>query len=151
MLQQAPLMSLCHLLALPIDRLMKQSPTSKQEQSTSNNRATVYHRWQPCLGYLFASIRKTMGLHRDGTIFGLKPFEPELRRRLWWHICILDSRSSEYHGYEPIVNGASFDTQLPLQINDSDLLPVMTDPPVYRADSTDMTLCLIRCEALRIG
>lgn len=75
-----------------------------------------------------------MGLHRDGTIFGLKP---ELRRRLWWQICILDHRSSEYHGYEP------------LNINDSDLLLDMVEAPAERDEVSDMTLSLIRWEAMR--
>ncbi|KAM5361798.1 hypothetical protein ACJA88_014325 [Fusarium oxysporum] len=53
-------------------------------------------------------IAQAMGLHRDGTTFGLKPFDIELRRRLWWHICLLDMRSSEFHGYEPIVMRAGW-------------------------------------------
>ena len=53
-------------------------------------------------------IARTMGLHRDGTAFGLKPFETELRRRLWWQICIIDSRSSEYYCNEPIAKGFFF-------------------------------------------
>ena len=97
-------------------------------------------------------IAQAMGLHRDGTVFGLKPFETELRRRLWWHICVLDSRSSEYHGYMPIVSESAFDTRPPLHINDADLLPGMTQPPVERWDeATDMTFSLIRCEAIKTG
>jgi Fungal specific transcription factor domain len=34
-------------------------------------------------------------LHRDGQQLGLSPFECEIRRRLWWHICILDMLVSE--------------------------------------------------------
>lgn len=96
-------------------------------------------------------LAQTMGLHRDGSIFGLKPFETELRRRLWWHICILDSRSSEYHGCEPIVHESAFDTRVPLHINDSDLFPGMVQPPTERDEATDMTLCMIRCESLKTG
>ncbi|KAF5247211.1 hypothetical protein FANTH_6468 [Fusarium anthophilum] len=96
-------------------------------------------------------IAQAMGLHRDGTTFGLKPFDIELRRRLWWHICLLDMRSSEFHGYEPIVRGDMFDTKLPLNINDSDLTPNMTDVPVGREGYTQMTFCLIRCEVMKAG
>ncbi|KAM0415607.1 hypothetical protein ACHAPD_006808 [Fusarium lateritium] len=56
---------------------------------------------------LIFHIAQAMGLHRDGTTFGLKPLDIELRRRLWWHICLLDMRSSEFHGYEPIVHEAT--------------------------------------------
>jgi Fungal specific transcription factor domain len=99
-------------------------------------------------------IAQAMGLHRDGSLFDLRPFETEMRRRLWWQICILDSRSSEYHGYEPIVHGgeSAFDTRPPLHINDDDLHPDMTEAPAERRDeATDMTLTLIRCDAMRTG
>ncbi|KAM5435837.1 hypothetical protein MferCBS31731_006094 [Microsporum ferrugineum] len=100
---------------------------------------------------LVLRIAQAMGLHRDGTIFGLKPLEIEVRRRLWYHICLLDIRSSEYHGYEPIVHEATFDTRLPLNVNDSDLNHQMTNPPPEREGQTEMTFCLIRCEVMRVG
>lgn len=95
-------------------------------------------------------IAQAMGLHRDGASFGLRPLGIEIRRRLWWHICLLDIRSSEYHGCEPIVHESMFDTRMPLNINDSDLTPDMTVPPTEREESTEMTFCLIRCEVMRI-
>ncbi|KAF5639288.1 bikaverin cluster-transcription factor [Fusarium sp. NRRL 52700] len=98
---------------------------------------------------LIFHIAQAMGLHRDGITFGLKPFNIELRRRLWWHICLLDMRSSEFHGYEPIVRDDMFDTKLPLNINDSDLAPHMTDSPVELEGYTRMTFCLIRCEVMK--
>ncbi|KAI1030165.1 hypothetical protein LB504_010453 [Fusarium proliferatum] len=96
-------------------------------------------------------ISQAMGLHRDGTTFGLKPFDTELRRRLWWHICLLDMRSSEFHGYEPIARGDMFDTKLPLNINDSDITPHMTESPKEHEGHTQMTFCLIRCEVMKAG
>ncbi|KAI1126488.1 transcription factor [Nemania abortiva] len=97
-------------------------------------------------------IARTIGLHRDGTKFGLKPFEIELRRRLWWQICIIDSRSSEYHCNEPIARAFTSDTKPPLHIDDSDLLPDMAEPPAERWDrATDMTLSRVRCEAIQTG
>ncbi|CEJ92567.1 hypothetical protein VHEMI08212 [[Torrubiella] hemipterigena] len=98
---------------------------------------------------LVLRIAQAMGLHRDGSMFGLKPLEIEVRRRLWYHICLLDMKSSEYHGFEPIVHEAKFDTKLPLNINDSDLNPQMIEPPPERDGPTEMTFCLIRCEAMR--
>lgn len=99
---------------------------------------------------LIFHIAQVMGLHRDGAPFGLRPLETEIRRRLWWHICLLDIRSSEYHGCEPIVHQSMFDTRMPLNINDSDLTPDMTVPPTEREETTEMTFCLIRCEAMCI-
>ncbi|KAM5367385.1 hypothetical protein ACJZ2D_010030 [Fusarium nematophilum] len=100
---------------------------------------------------LIFHIAQAMGLHRDGSTFGLKPFDTELRRRLWWHICLLDMRSSEFHGYEPIVHEGMFDTKLPLNINDSDINPQMSESPPDQEGATEMTFCLIRCEAMRAG
>ncbi|KAB8071469.1 fungal-specific transcription factor domain-containing protein [Aspergillus leporis] len=96
-------------------------------------------------------IAQAMGLHRDGATFGLRPLETELRRRLWWHICLLDNRSSEYHGCQPIVQDEStFDTRMPLNVNDNDLTADMRDPPPERDGATEMTFCLIRCQAMRV-
>ncbi|OJZ92940.1 hypothetical protein ASPFODRAFT_56471 [Aspergillus luchuensis CBS 106.47] len=98
---------------------------------------------------LIFHIAQAMGLHRDGIVFGLKPMETELRRRLWWHICLLDARSSEYHGCEPIVRGSAFDTKLPLNVEDADLTADMSELPVERAGVTGMYFCLIRCEVMQ--
>ena len=98
---------------------------------------------------LIFHLAQAMGLHRDGTAFGLKPFETEIRRRIWWHICLLDARSSEDHGCEPIVHDAVFDTRMPLNVNDSDLLPNMTEFPEEKKEATEMTFCLVRCQVTR--
>ncbi|RMJ29048.1 Transcription factor [Aspergillus sp. HF37] len=94
-------------------------------------------------------LAQTIGLHRDGTAFGLKPFETEIRRRIWWHICLLDARSSEDHGCEPIVHDAVFDTKLPMNVNDVDLFPEMAEFPEEKEGATEMTFCLIRCQVTR--
>lgn len=97
---------------------------------------------------LVFSLAQTMGLQRDGTAFGLKPFETEMRRRLWWHICILDSRSADHHGFGSMLYQSQYDTRIPLNINDEDLFPDMTEPPPEREEATDMCFCLVRCEAM---
>lgn len=43
-------------------------------------------------------IAQRMGLHRDGEVLGLKPFDTELRRRLFWQIVPLDGRASQVAG-----------------------------------------------------
>ncbi|GKZ25201.1 hypothetical protein AbraIFM66951_000541 [Aspergillus brasiliensis] len=98
---------------------------------------------------LIFHIAQAMGLHRDGIVFGLKPIETELRRRLWWHICLLDARSSEYHGCEPIVRDSAFDTRMPLNVEDADLTADMSELPVERIGTTGMYFCLIRCEVMQ--
>ncbi|KAH8649807.1 hypothetical protein BX600DRAFT_403681 [Xylariales sp. PMI_506] len=72
---------------------------------------------------------QSIGLHRDPSKFTVTPFEAEMRRRLWWHLVSLDSRTAEDHGL--FLDGIDFstDTALPLTIDDSDLDPAMTEPP----------------------
>lgn len=95
---------------------------------------------------LVVRIAQTIGVHRDGVHFGLKPFDVEMRRRLWWQVCILDTRASEDHGCDPTITEQSFDTKMPLNINDVDITPDMNDFPVERQGCTDMSFCLIRFE-----
>ncbi|KAJ5763761.1 hypothetical protein N7533_002442 [Penicillium manginii] len=91
-------------------------------------------------------LAQGLGLHRDGTNFALQPFETEMRRRLWWHICLLDVRASEDHGTDSQINESMYDTRLPLNVNDDDISPEMTETPTEREGFTDVTFCLIRCE-----
>jgi len=91
-------------------------------------------------------IAQSLGLHRDGTKFGLSPFDTEMRRRLWWQVCILDTRASEDHGSDPSIGDFSYDTEFPMSINDEDLDPLQTECPVRRPGVSEMTFCLIRYE-----
>lgn len=94
-------------------------------------------------------IAQSLGLHRDGSIFGMNPFETEMRRRLWYEICILDVRTAEDHGCNPSITKISYDTKTPLNINDDDLSEdPNAPPPVPRSGFTEMTFCLLRFEVL---
>ena len=93
---------------------------------------------------LLVRLAQAQGCHRDGQQFGLKPFETEMRRRLWWQICTLDIRASEDHGTDPTIVEHNFDTKLPLNINDEDISPDMTQTPVEHEGATEMTFDLIR-------
>ncbi|PBP20792.1 hypothetical protein BUE80_DR008119 [Diplocarpon rosae] len=91
-------------------------------------------------------IAQSLGLHRDGSRFGLTPFDTEMRRRLWWQVCILDVRAAEDHGSDPSILDNRCDTNYPLSINDEDLDPEATEEPAEREGVSDMTFCLIRFE-----
>lgn len=95
---------------------------------------------------LVVRVAQTLGLHRDGSNFNLKPFDTEMRRRVWWNVCLLDVRASEDHGCDPTITEHMFDTRIPLNIYDADLDPLMTEPPKERLGGTDMIFCLIRAE-----
>ncbi|RMZ89503.1 hypothetical protein DV736_g3263, partial [Chaetothyriales sp. CBS 134916] len=91
-------------------------------------------------------IAQGMGIHRDGTMLGLQPFETEMRRRLWWQICILDFRSAELSGSGPFRDISISDARVPTNTNDSDIWPGMSEPPVNQTLPTEMLTCLMRCE-----
>ncbi|KAI1467936.1 fungal-specific transcription factor domain-containing protein [Daldinia caldariorum] len=95
----------------------------------------------------------SLGLHRDGSHFPhLTPFEVEMRRRLWWHVCLLDVRASEDQGMDLTIAAGSFDTRQPLNINNDDIDPETKEIPKEREGITDMTFSLVtssQCEITR--
>lgn len=92
-------------------------------------------------------IGQRMGLHRESTSRGLSVFEAEIRRRLWWQIIILDTRSARLSGAAVDVDTyPHWDTKRPLNVNDSDLNPDMKELPVEHTGITEMLFCSIRYE-----
>jgi hypothetical protein len=90
-------------------------------------------------------LGETMGIHREAAISTLLPFEAEIRRRLWWQILIIEGRSAQLSGINTDAAFAhSWDTKRPLNINDSDLSPLMREPPAEHAGVTEMLFCTLR-------
>jgi len=100
------------------------------------------------LGLAFR-IAQSMAIDRDGELFKLKPFDTELRRRLWYQLLFLDLRGAEARGCLSTV--LQYDTRPPTNANDSDIFPDMTEYPKPRTGLTDMTVSLMRIEAARLG
>ena len=95
-------------------------------------------------------IAQALGIHRDGSFFSLSPFETEMRRRLWWQICLLDMQVSEVHGLPPTIAPNSFDTKFPLNVNDSDISEEDTEVQSPRTGFSEMVYSLIRFEILKV-
>jgi hypothetical protein len=93
-------------------------------------------------------IAHGMGIDRDGELFKLGPLETELRRRVWHQISLLDLRASEARGTFP--THLSYDTKLPLNINNSDLGPDTNSYPEPRVGLTEMSVSLVRLEFCEI-
>ena len=92
-------------------------------------------------------LAQGLGLHRDGSTLGLSPFDTEMRRRLWWQIIILDSRSAELSGSTRTFELRGWSTKVPANVNDSDLYPQMTQEPVSAVGkATEMISCCLRYE-----
>lgn len=95
-------------------------------------------------------IAQGLGLHRDGTHFGLPPFEVEMRRRVWWTLCSLDMRGAEEAGTDLTIVNRTFDTEFPRNIDDEDISPESREMPVGREGLTDMAVALVRHETIAL-
>jgi Fungal specific transcription factor domain len=93
-----------------------------------------------------------MKLHRDGShLANISPFEIEMRHRLWWQICFIDSRSEDVQVSEYKLSEGMFDTEIPANTDDENLDPGMSKPPVVAERWTDITVFLIRCEVWKLS
>ncbi|KAL8382200.1 hypothetical protein RB595_006131 [Gaeumannomyces hyphopodioides] len=93
---------------------------------------------------LAVRISHALGLHRDPTNFpGFSPFECEMRRRLFWYLLSMDFRAAEDQGTDLVIIDRSFDTQIPLNINDADFGPDSAELPPPRQGETEMTFLLM--------
>ncbi|KAK3308497.1 fungal-specific transcription factor domain-containing protein [Chaetomium strumarium] len=88
-------------------------------------------------------IAQKMGLHRDGEILGLPPFESEMRRRLWWQIILVDSKYAVFSGLSHSLLPRNCDTKPPKNVNDADIFPSATEPFQDREGPTEMIFCLM--------
>ncbi|EXJ54929.1 uncharacterized protein A1O5_12840 [Cladophialophora psammophila CBS 110553] len=88
-------------------------------------------------------IAQGLGVHRDGTVLGLPPFETEMRRRLWWQINLLDFRAAELSGFGGMSEVNWWNTKVPSNVNDVDIWPGMKEPPVEHTRPTEMVVCLL--------
>ncbi|KAH7025118.1 fungal-specific transcription factor domain-containing protein [Microdochium trichocladiopsis] len=104
----------------------------------------------PLIGML-VRLAVRLQLHRDSSQSpGFSSFDVEMRRRLWWQICLLDShlgagapRSSNF-----LISQDMFDTARPLNIDDAALGPnsMVTDTETTGGGRTDMTPTLARLD-----
>ncbi|KAF5232130.1 hypothetical protein FANTH_13127 [Fusarium anthophilum] len=93
----------------------------------------------------------SLGLHMDGLqLKGISPFEIEMRRRVWWHICFLDSRTGDNQVHDAQIPETLFSTKPPSNVNDKDMNHLMTEPVIPREGPTDMSICLVRCRVWQV-
>ncbi|XEV00236.1 hypothetical protein FSHL1_005523 [Fusarium sambucinum] len=95
---------------------------------------------------LVLRLSKGAGLHREDNSDQRNQLQREIRRRLWWQICFVDSASRRPDASDLSITPASFSTGLPTNTNDIDLDSSTSQLPNPNQDSTGVTLCLIRCE-----
>lgn len=68
-------------------------------------------------------VAQSMGLHRDGALFGLDTVTCELRRRVWWHIVWLDVQASILNGSQTCYGGSETqsDVRMVAETRDEDI------------------------------
>ncbi|KAK3070106.1 hypothetical protein LTR53_011026 [Teratosphaeriaceae sp. CCFEE 6253] len=91
-------------------------------------------------------LAQRIGLHREGEDLGLKPFDVQMRRRLFWQLLPLDGIAAQLSGTGIALPYDSWDTKQPLNLNDEDLHPDMTATPAERVGASEMLFCLLRTE-----
>ncbi|KAK3696327.1 hypothetical protein LTR37_018063, partial [Vermiconidia calcicola] len=89
-------------------------------------------------------VAQRMGLHRDGEKLELPPFDVQMRRRLFYQLLPLDGIASQMPGTGIAVIQDNWDTQQPLNINDNQIWPGMTETPKEQKGATEMIFCLTR-------
>ena len=86
-------------------------------------------------------IAQAMGMHKDSASFSMSEIDIEVRRRVWWTLCLLDNRISDDCGLETNVP-ITMDTKLPCHVNDSDIGTGDIEALVPRTEFTEMTVRL---------
>ncbi|KNG86164.1 hypothetical protein ANOM_006580 [Aspergillus nomiae NRRL 13137] len=97
-------------------------------------------------------IAESLGVHVNGTRLGLDPFETEIRRRLWWHLTALDATAPESHGFNSTTVDRNHTCLLPTNIDDVDISPQMTEPPIEKDHWTELSFSIMNldlCRSLR--
>ncbi|KAJ4411327.1 hypothetical protein N0V82_009016 [Gnomoniopsis sp. IMI 355080] len=89
-------------------------------------------------------IAQRMGLHHDGEALGLPPFEVQMRRRLFWQLIPLDGFAGQHSGTGISMLPSSWDVKMPLNVNDDQIYPGMTQWPEEQKGATDMIYVLCR-------
>jgi hypothetical protein len=93
-----------------------------------------------------------MGLHRDpGKFPKMSPLHCELRRRIWFTLLELDIQSLLDSGTPPTLSFDDFDTELPLNIDDSEISETTTLNPTSKplTTFTQSTIQILLAKSLR--
>jgi hypothetical protein len=89
-------------------------------------------------------IAQRMGLHRDGETHGLPPFEVQMRRRIFYRLLPLDANAGQLSGTGLSIVSVAWDTKEPLNIDDDQIWPGMTEAPKEEKGASEMIFCLSR-------
>ncbi|KAF7590310.1 hypothetical protein BBP40_003003 [Aspergillus hancockii] len=92
-------------------------------------------------------IGQALSLHLPEPPFPVRPFERELRRRLWLAIGFLDIQCSLDRASEPMMKASWLQSHQPSNVNDSDISFGMEGPVQESPGFTDMTFAMMTMKA----
>lgn len=95
-------------------------------------------------------LAQAYNIIQDGDGSHHRFYDAELRRRLWWQVVVLDIRASEDRGTEAMIDPDSYNTHLPLNINDEDFGPETVTAPPERKGPSDTTFSLCTAQSSSI-
>lgn len=84
-------------------------------------------------------------MHRDDTTKGLSPRQRHARGLLWYHICVLDVKTSDSQGPQTTLRPGDFDIPMPRNIDDA-TMDVCDSPPQPENGWTDTSFSLLHFE-----
>ncbi|KAI9726752.1 MAG: hypothetical protein M1828_000608 [Chrysothrix sp. TS-e1954] len=111
-------------------------------------------RWDGNLVWVLTGIAnrlgRKMGLHRNGIMLKLSPFETEMRKRLWTQLIQQDGIVTEVSGPGKTVFEQFGDAGSPLNLDDDELWPDMPELPPDREGASGVMLMLLRLDLGRV-
>jgi hypothetical protein len=146
---------------LGIEQALEQADFLNHPDMTLLQALTIYlsvlqHTGETKIAWVLAGVlvrvAAAMKLHIDGSKHAhITLFEAEMRRRLWWQICFVDSRSEVSQTSAFKLSQDMFDTEIPTNTNDADIDPNMSRLPLPLHGWTDITAFLVRCEIWKLS
>ncbi|CAH0004460.1 unnamed protein product [Clonostachys byssicola] len=91
-------------------------------------------------------IAQRMGIHLEASNSTFPPLEAEMRRRLWWSLILYDARVGEMADHKSAALAPTWDCQVPLSLNDSDLRPEMKEFPAMEPKSSEAIYAVVRSD-----
>lgn len=89
-----------------------------------------------------------MGYNRDpSNLAGITPFDGEMRRRVWLNVVQIDALISYQVGFPSMIPADFCDTQVPRNLDYSDMYLDMAELPPSRPLSEDTTICYVIVKA----
>ncbi|OCK74842.1 hypothetical protein K432DRAFT_257586, partial [Lepidopterella palustris CBS 459.81] len=146
-----------HELLLHCQKSLEHALTKAEYTETTDKRvlqafmlyiATMGDRTRPTAIYplmgIASRVAERMGLHHDGSMFGLSAVRSEERRRIWWQLQFMELAIARLVGTLSLTIFANWDTKIPSNLEDGDFCPDLEVMPGERKGITSISPCLWR-------